>query len=228
VEIVDQSIADVDFGFFIPTDFDDLPDSYNTTLSGGAYHVNSGEEGTLRLGAGIDLEPNGLPVLTGSDANRDNFDDGVARDMSDFWVPNTTVQLVITVTNGSGVVGGWFDWNNDGDFDDAGEFISYGELTAGVHTVNVPIPNSYTTGQDVYARFRVFDPANIPGGTLTADDYQGGATGGEVEGYRWQFGPTAVTFSNISATSAMPLLSLIFAAGLGGLTAGGWLWRRRR
>lgn len=203
--INNASVNDVDFGFFIATDFDDLPHSYQTQLSGGPYHINSGAAGTLRLGAGIDLEPNGLPDTM---AALDTYDDGVRRDLSTAWTPGAAVQLVITVTNGSGVVGGWFDWNNDGDFTDAGEFINFGALSAGVHTVSFTIPNNYTTGQTVYARFRVFDPANIPGGALTAVDYQGGATGGEVEGYRWTFSPTAVTLSSLSVNSATPVFLL--------------------
>ncbi len=223
VEIVDQNIADVDFGFFIPTDFDDLPDSYNTTLSGGAYHTNSGDSGTLRLGTGIDLEPNGLP---GTTADGDSFDDGVTRDMADSWIPGATVQLNITVSGGDGVVGGWFDWNNDGEFT-ADEFVNYGTLSAGTHTVNVTIPAGYTTGQDVYARFRVFEPANVSGGTLTADDYNGGATGGEVEGYLWEFGPTAVSLHSFSANQQTPMLlsmASILAMLLLSATA---VWRQR-
>jgi hypothetical protein len=222
VTIQTTNITNVDFGFFIATDFDDLPDSYQTQLSGGPYHIISG---TLRLGAAVDVEPNGL---ASAEADGDgSSDDGVVRDPAYRWEPNTKVYLNITVSGGPGVVGGWFDWNNDGVFG-PDEFVNFGELESGTHSVEVTIPGSYTTGQVLFARFRVFDPANIPGGSLTADDFQGGATGGEVEGYKWNFRPTAVTLSNISASSAMPLFGLIFAAGLGGLTAGGWFWRRRR
>lgn len=208
--INNANVEDVDFGFFIPTDFDDLPDSYNTTLSGGAYHINSGEAGTLRLGAGIDLEPNGLPNV---DASNDDFDDGVTRDMSSRWLPGEQVTLVITVTNGSGVIGAWFDWNADGNFNNANEFINLGTLGSGVHNVTFTIPadapTNYLGSSQLYARFRIFDLANIPGGSLTADDFQGGATGGEVEGYRWQFvSPTAVTLSSLSVNSATPVFLL--------------------
>ncbi|MFO7680302.1 MAG: SdrD B-like domain-containing protein, partial [Chloroflexota bacterium] len=211
VEIVDQDIADVDFGFFIGTDFDDLPDSYQTTLSAGPYHINSGEAGTLRLGSTIDLEPNGLP---GAAANGDGAsDDGVQRNMSSRWTPGATIELLIEVSGGPGVVGGWFDWNNDDAFG-PGEFVNFGELESGTRSLPVNIPDSYTTGQVLFARFRVFDPANIPGGSLSANDFQGGATGGEVEGYRWQFTPTAVSLSSFSGGNSAITFLVLAAVGV--------------
>ncbi|MEZ4643815.1 MAG: GEVED domain-containing protein [Chloroflexota bacterium] len=215
--INNADVVDVDFGFFVATDFDDLPNSYNTNLSGGAYHVVTS---TLHLGPDVDLEPNGAP---GTEADQDGFDDGVARDMTDHWTPGVTVQIAITVTGGTGVVGGWFDWDNDGMFG-AGEFVNFGTRAAGSYNVDVTIPGSYTTGQTVYARFRVFEPANIPGGSLTADDYNGGADGGEVEGYRWTFGVTAVSLQSLLAQS-QPMPTAIFVLGL--LLAGiSLLWLR--
>ena len=45
------------------------------------------------------------------------------------------------------------------------------------------IPAAYTSGSSLFARFRLFDPSNLPGGSLDANDYLGFATGGEVEDY---------------------------------------------
>ncbi|MCA9873866.1 MAG: carboxypeptidase regulatory-like domain-containing protein [Anaerolineales bacterium] len=223
--INNANVEDVDFGFFLGTDFDDLPNSYNTNLSAGAYHINTGLADTLRLGPGIDLEPNGAPDPL---AALDSYDDGVIRDTAYKWSPNTTVPLNITVSGGTGVVGAWFDWNDDGDFIDPGEFVSFGTLNSGTHTVSLDIPSGYTVGQPVYARFRVFDPATIPGGTLTADDYLGRATGGEVEGYRWLFGVTAVSLKLIGGSSQHLPLTTLGAACLFVMLALGFVLIHRR
>lgn len=65
----------------------------------------------------------------------------------------------------------------------------------------MPIPASYVTGTPLYVRCRLFPTNGIPGGTLTQDDYVGYAPGGEVEDYRWTFTPTAVTLSELQATT---------------------------
>jgi hypothetical protein len=225
VTIVAQSIENVDFGFFLGTDFDDLPNTYQTLLSGGAYHINTGVGGTLRLGATIDLEPNGLPSVQAD--SEGNFDDGVVRDPADQWVPGATVDMTIEVNGGPGVVGGWIDWDGNGTFE-ADEFVSFGSLPNGINSVSVVVPaTGYTTGDPLYARFRVFDPANIPGGTLTADDYDGGATGGEVEGYYWLFEPTAVTLQSFN-TSSHPANYVAIGSLFLIVTAGVFLLLRRR
>ena len=127
----------------------------------------------------------------------------MTRNVSELWTPGATVHLNVTVAGGPGVLGGWFDWNDDGDFADADEFVNFGSLT-GPNVVEVPIPGGYTIGSPVSARFRLFDSSNLPGGSLDAGDYVGSAVGGEVEDYRWSFGPNAVNVSSFGA-AALPV-----------------------
>ena len=53
----------------------------------------------------------------------------MTRNLSELWTPGATVHLNVTVAGGPGVLGGWFDWNDDGDFADADEFVNFGSLT---------------------------------------------------------------------------------------------------
>ena len=63
---------------------------------------------------------------------------------------------------------------------------------------------------------------NLPGGTPDAGDYIGSAHGGEVEDYRWQFGPTAVGLqsfcegvdTNPSALVWLGTLAVLILVGL--------------
>ena len=70
---------------------------------------------------------------------------------------------------------GWIDWNLDGDWNDAGENIFSGKVTApGDYTINFPVPADAKPGKP-YARFRI-DDQNLNSAT-------GEATNGEVEDY---------------------------------------------
>jgi hypothetical protein len=217
---VNANVSNVDFGFYAASDFGDLPDSYSTLLaSGGPYHITS----TLRLGNGVSAEDDGK---VSGDASADD-DDGVRRDLADLWVADMQVNLIITVTGGTGRLGAWFDWNVDGDLDDSGEFIDFGNLTVGANQpLTLTIPGSYATTTPLFVRFRLFDPTALPGGSLDAGDYVGAATNGEVEDYYWEFGPTAVGLQSYlgrgehaSATVVwLGLLGALALAGIGMLT----------
>ncbi|HTP08436.1 MAG TPA: GEVED domain-containing protein, partial [Anaerolineae bacterium] len=223
----------LDLGFRLPMDFGDLPDngastgpgSYNTYVSrAGPRHVLSG---TLKLGTCVTADNDGQP---NAPATGDGCDDGVQRDGTTKWTPGAVITLNITVTGGTGALGAWFDWNNDGDFLDAGEFISYTNLTPGPHLVTVTIPAGYTTGQTVYSRFRIFDQNNIPGGSLTSNLFTGLAVGGEVEDYVWQFTPTAITLRDLNGHSddgALGMLAIAAAAIIGAAILFGLTLRRR-
>ncbi len=211
-------------------DYGDLPSTYNRTLlmNDGPRHII----GTLRMGANVDADPDGQE---NPDASADTYDDGVARDMSDHWTNNATVDIDIdlqgSTVSGSADVGMWLDWNGDGDFDDAGEFYSYTSLTVGsVNTVHVTVPDAtgYTVGDTIFVRVRAFDPDNLPGGSLDSGDYVGIATNGEVEDYEWRFSPTAITLDALSAQSGSLNLPLALAGAAFVLFAGAGIALRKR
>ncbi len=172
-------------------DWGDLPDSYKTTAAqDGPRHSFSG----LMLGTYWDVEVQGQPndTATGDDAATSDDEDGVTRNISQLWLPETSVNLNIVVNGGPGIVAGWFDWNADGDITDPGEYYNFGSLPNGVNVVLLPIPAAYTAGASVFSRFRIFNPASLPGYDLNADAYYRYAEGGEVEDYFWELHEPAI------------------------------------
>ena len=112
----------VDFGF-LRYDFGDHLDTYGTTgLAGGAQH---GLDGQTFLGNSVDHEANGVPTSTasGDDSSGDTpyppgDEDGVV--FTSAIMPNGTATIDVIALNG-GALSMWVDWNDDGNFDDAGE-----------------------------------------------------------------------------------------------------------
>jgi hypothetical protein len=210
------NLINQDYGFFANMDCGDAPSSYNTLLADqGPCHITNGNY----LGTAPDAEPNGQPNATATGDGAD--EDGVLR-AGGLWVPGATVQIEATVAGTNGYLIAWFDWNNDGDFNDAGETVQYGSVVAGVNPLNVVIPAGYTTGQTVNSRFRLYSGA--PGSISST----GIVNGGEIEDYQWNFGPTAVTLQNISA--AAPTVWTLIIATLMTLTLVSFMlvYRRRR
>ena len=82
---------------------------------------------------------------------------------------------VVVNSSGTGKLNAFFDWNNDGDFLDAGEAITELSVVAGNNNLSVPVPAGAVTGVNLGARFRVSSA-----GGLTA---LGAAPDGEVEDY---------------------------------------------
>jgi hypothetical protein len=99
-------------------DFGDLPPTYNASRLGsdGARHFRSG----LWLGAGSSAEGDTRGEAVNADA--DTLDDGVVRTPNFGWTPGGNGSIDVTV-NGTGYLAAWIDWNNDGDFLDAGERV---------------------------------------------------------------------------------------------------------
>ena len=54
-----------------------------------------------------------------------------------------------------GQLNAFFDWNNDGDFGDAGEVIAELGVGAGDNNLSVPVPIGAVTGTSLGARFRL-------------------------------------------------------------------------
>jgi hypothetical protein len=175
----------------LPYDYGDLPSSYPTTLAqDGPRHLL----GNLYLGSLIDAENNTInsPGIHDNDVNN-NDEDGIQRENGETWQPGNTVHLNVTVQGTGGHLIGWFDWNSDGDLNDTDEMIRFGNPPQGTSYLDLIIPPSYTTGQTIYARFRLY--AGYPETPLP----YGKAINGEVEDYEWRFSPTAITLSDFKA-----------------------------
>jgi hypothetical protein len=215
-----QDQINIDFGFGIKiADWGDNPDAANGTAAGnyqtravdaGPWHIMNT---SMYLGACVDSENNGQPAdstSTGDDlalgatvygtACTDD-EDGVALTAGQNWLPNATVQLNITVVGTSGRLGCWFDWNADGDYADAGEFVDGGTRSTGLAPLNVTIPAGGVPSGGLYARCRFATNTQFPGSSLTSGDFTGLATGGEVEDYFWPNSSLAVLLASFDATA---------------------------
>ncbi|PSV27420.1 LruC domain-containing protein [Photobacterium sp. GB-56] len=163
------------------TDFGDAPDTYKTSLStNGARHYNiSGVN--YYFGSNIDTEGDAFVSPNSDDANSVADEDGISfpanfRQGSDGLV-NVTIG-----GSANGFINAWFDWNNNGVFDEATEHAIDDELlTAGdgttpaSHVLKIRVPDDAATGQ-IWARFRISKNA----GLLS----YGGTSYGEVEDHQ--------------------------------------------
>lgn len=215
------------------TDWGDLPEN-GTSVNGVARYYTTTDtyngprhvKGDLYLGGTVDLEADGFPNTSAAGDDGNNFDDedGIERvtvdDGGSSWESGTGY-ISATVTGGTGDLYGWFDWNNDGDFDDANEAQSWTNLSAGVHKLTITVNAAFEADDDLFARFRLVENgASAPG-------YTGEVTNGEVEDYYWgDWGPNAVAVSSVSANGlSLPVIGLVVAVVLGG--AGLFVWKRR-
>jgi subtilisin family serine protease len=162
-------------------DYGDLPAKYNATLlaDNGARHLR----GPYWLGSRIDGELDGAPSDTAnSDDNNQtqNDEDGVAPIV---FTSGANASLTVTASRYNGYLQGWIDWNDDGDFNDAGErVITNRLLDAGANHVDITVPAGVTASQ-VYARFRY--------GEFGINSVTGAALTGEVEDYVFSVIPAA-------------------------------------
>jgi len=218
-------------------EYGDLPDESYAASILSANHIPKG----LRLGNNVDTEAS---YPTTGDADGDDttdFDDedGVTRAGTQ-WTGGDTggqVQVVIEGCAAAGgcYVNGWIDWNNDGDFDDtvdnASEHIinNVNETTDGTKTYTIDVPDGGVANGTYYARFRICEGSTD---CDNPDNTDTNVNNGEVEDYKWSFGPNAVILSSMTAhsVSANPIAAPLAAIGLVGAGAMGFfaLVRRRR
>ena len=156
-------------------DFGDAPDTYKTVnASDGARHIRVPE---YYLGATEDSEADGTPGI-------DDGDDGVIfPTMNVGTTANVSVTASVAQTTGYapndnylGRLYAWIDFNQDGDFADAGEQVVNGLVMTGPYpqAVSITIPAGAMSGA-TWARFRY--------STQTGLSYTGQAYNGEVEDY---------------------------------------------
>jgi len=179
-----SSTASVDYG-------DAIDGSAGTGASPINYQTRSGDGGPshtiipgLRLGSQIDADTG---LLNNANADADDTtgvpddEDGVAFFPVLDTVAGQTYTVNLTVTNttlANAFIGGFIDFNRDGDFLDANEtsFISVpnNAITA---TLNFTTPTGMTTG-DTYARFRISSSQTQVSTAI------GASFSGEVEDYK--------------------------------------------
>lgn len=190
------------FTYTTPMDFADLPDSapgkgpnnYETLLAnnGPAHQIDpfnplfigtepDGDDGTAQDAGAMGDDTNGVD------------DEDIVLPQFNINTPNEVLTIPVTNNTNSNAVNparliGLFDWNGDGDFDDADEVSVSDPIPAGGTTdvdLNVTV-NPVADGMQVYTLFRLTtDPTIIDAATdgdpLT-DPSVGTARDGEVEG----------------------------------------------
>jgi hypothetical protein len=166
-------------------DFGDAPDTYGT-LATPAANPNPGPSHSpsqLFLGRLVDVESDGQPSLNAGDDDLNSPPPSFADDEDGLTLSSFTVGLMgglVVSASQNGFFSGWFDFNADGDFDDAGEQIANDELVlTGPNTLSFPVPanaNASVDGVQTYFRGRLA-AANV------ADTPYGFGGDGEVEDY---------------------------------------------
>lgn len=154
-------------------DVGDAPVSY-----GNPTHTLGG----IRLGATVDADASLLnnATATGDDINNTDDEDGVTLVP---LLPTGEITVVpVSIQSASGFLSVWFDWNADGDFNDAGEqMVTAQAVAVGTTNLNIPVPLTAIIGP-TFARFRVctnntaLDNCNTPVSTVQS---------GEVEDYQF-------------------------------------------
>jgi uncharacterized repeat protein (TIGR01451 family) len=158
-------------------DVGDAPISY-----GNPTHTITG----IRMGATTDADTGLLnnATATGDDVNNTDDEDGVT--LSPLLPIGEITIVPVSIQNAAGVLNAWFDWNADGDFNDAGEqMVSDQAVAVGTVNLNIAVPAGAVIGP-TFARFRVctssaatapLDNCNTPVSTVQS---------GEVEDYQFQ------------------------------------------
>lgn len=168
-------------------DFGDAPAAYYTLYASNSARHRMPSAYYLGLTA-PDVEPDGQPAAdaSGDDANGTDDEDGVAAASSLVQGLLGTVNVQVSA---NGYLNAWFDFNNDGDWDDVGEQIATNDwLVAGITSVNFAIPADASLGP-VITRFRF--------ASLGGLGYYGAAVNGEVEDHVftvYQNGPDTNNF----------------------------------
>lgn len=161
-------------------DFGDAPDSYLTTLNNnGPRHQI---DGTYLGTQAPDGEQDGLISPLSDDTVGTDDEDGI----NFVTAIEPGLDSVIRVNaSRSGYLTAWFDWNQDGDFDDEGEHVIQDQLIdAGEQSIVFNVDYNAEPGM-TWSRFRFSQQQGL--------DYFGGATSGEVEDH-----PVTVTAEGIT------------------------------
>lgn len=180
-------------------DWGDAPDPTYPTLaaSNGANHLLA--SGGPFMGVAVDSESDGQPTgnADGDDFGGIDDEDGVVFTSALERWKNATVTVTASA---SGVLNAWLDFNQDGDWLDAGEQIFVDvPVVAGPNPLAFAVPGSAPPGS-TFARFRL---SSITGLAPT-----GAAPDGEVEDYK----VTVVTPMDLTITNLTIATTVLFEA----------------
>jgi hypothetical protein len=177
---------------------DDYSDAPNGDINGVVYNYGVAAHpilAGLHLGAAVDGDAQALVGVeaNGDDTDKTDDEDGIKSITGLAPGSTATMEVIVTTkttttppnstipveeTLPAGRLNAWIDFNNDGDFLDAGEkVISDQQLAGGTHKLTFPVPANATPGL-VYARLRYGYARNQ---TPTGPDFAG-----EVEDHRLQ------------------------------------------
>ncbi len=166
------------------TDFGDAPDSYGTTLaSNGARHLINYHN--YFLGSAIDAENDAFVYPNADEDQSIDDEDGII--FKTGLVTGLDSQLNVTVGGSAfGYLNAWFDWNRDGDFDDADEHVLKGTMVnPGAQDLLFRVPKTANPGKS-WARFRLSDTPTL--------NSNGGHVYGEVEDYEIEISAGNTTY----------------------------------
>ncbi|MEW5868418.1 MAG: SdrD B-like domain-containing protein [Chloroflexota bacterium] len=190
----------IDFGFYASVDFGDMVNSYHTLLgSEGAGHIT----GDLYLGSAPTVEGDGQPSTA---ANLDS-EDGITHYGN--WNQGNQVAILVNVTGDNGYLVGFYDWNGDGDFNDPGEVIQFGDTVNGDNLFYLTVPSGANNSVPLNVRYRLYDLDELVYISST-----GLATNGEVNDYNFPYGPTAVVMENYAADAVAGQVALTWQTSL--------------
>jgi LruC domain-containing protein len=153
-------------------DFGDAPDSYATTLNAnGPRHQL---DGVTWLGSSApDGEQDGLVFPVSDDNSGIDDESGITFITSITSGMDTAINALAST---SGYLSAWIDWNQDGDFADAGEQVIYDAfLIEGNNSIVFNSAYEAIEG-NTWARFRFSQQTEL--------SYDGGARSGEVEDHQ--------------------------------------------
>ncbi|MCE9589884.1 MAG: PEP-CTERM sorting domain-containing protein [Planctomycetes bacterium] len=174
-------------------DFGDAPDSYKTLLASNGPRYTEGT--SQHFGSRFDVEPDGQPTraANGDDANLWGYGGVDDEDGVFFGTDSVTISFYTDRINPEWFsIRGWWDLNNNGQFDHATELFVDNEFqSSGPGDYSFLFDNLGFDPHDYYSRFRLTWLDNVAGGLFLGTDIlpfgeylnADGVSHGEVEDY---------------------------------------------
>jgi hypothetical protein len=215
-------------------DYGDAPEPYPTA---DAYHIVNDQ---IYIGNTIDPECQAMPndTATGDDNYYSDDEDGVIFTSPIVVCEQADVKVTASVP---GYLNAWIDYNDDGDWDDTGEWVFVDQaLVAGENYLSFTVPCD-AKPRNTFARFR-FESSNennlhvivLDANAAQVQGYNGEAHNGEIEDYQISIReraeeqePSTVVGGDIFTVNKMGLIGPWFALAVIIIAGGIFLYRRR-